>query len=403
MSILLDFKTKKNYKTRKGCPVYLTITAAGETRRINTGVYVESEDMLVDGRIVAGDKAGMQNTRLDYLMNICSTKTSRLDERQFKCMQIKEYLDEYLKCNSVNRNINTLDDLFRWKINALNKSGKNSSAQIIKKTQDKVMNILGDICVHDLKAKHIKQLVDTMYRQGKSDGSVSLVLKNMKSIFNQARAEGIVIYKENPFEYISIPKAKTIFYDLTEEEFVRLRDYPIADYNLRFVRDMFVLSFYLGGMYMLDLKKVDFKKDFISYRSSRHESIKKYNHEICLAIPVQARDIIQRYSVNGVFQWPKKTENINLYDFFKNRLKRLKEELDIISPLTVNSPGKTFAQFAIMNGVEKDVVKYCLGQNVDFQTPIYNYIKVVKSQADKAVKTVIHFVEGLRSVNKMVI
>ena len=379
--------------------VYLTLMHKRDARDIGTGLYIPSKKNLVDNKIVGIPEADIMNERLNYMMEICKFRISGLNTDKFSCMALKEYICKTMNNMSVKDNINTLGELFDCRIKRLRSDNKNSTADILDNTKTKVLDSLGDMSIHSIQAKNIKFLLSDLKCKGFNNGSINIVMKCLKSLLNWAMNEGFVVYEVFPFTGISMPQPAIVYKDLSPDDFVKLKNYPLIEGDLRFTRDMFLLSFYLGGMRMLDLRKVNLSSTHISYVSSKHSSIKKNLQVIEIDVPYEARAIINKYSAAGEFVWPKKLNSVSLDDFFRNRLKLLKKEIGITSPLTMYTPGKTFSQFAVSLDINKDVIKYVIGQNVDLQNPIYNYIKVIAGQSNSAIRKVIDYSLSLENGN----
>ena len=391
--VKLKFKTFLNKKNKTGeFPVYLAISHKGNERLIGTKIFVSEESCLVENQIQGIEEADAMNARLDYIMDICKDRINNICLRNFSCNQVKDYLQLILEKMSVSKNVNTLGEAFDYYINVLIEQKRISTANIYRGSKKKILEKMGDKPLKKIKQMDVKKLLGEWRKDGLSDGNISIHLKNLKRLLNFAVEEGFVYYEIFPLQDIRIPKPTIVFRDLTEEDFIRIKNSPIENYDLRFVRDMFVLSFYLGGMQMNDLQFIDFKNGRIIYTSSRNATIKKYFNEIVLTVPSEATLILKKYTLNGKIVWPPKSEKIGVADFMRYRLKKLSSEFGLEKNLTFSTPAKTFSQFGCMVGIPEDVLRYCTGLNVDVHSPVYNYVKVVNSHADDAVRKVIDYI-----------
>lgn len=389
----LRFRIRESRRLSNGMyAIYLAVIKSKDVRFINTGILVPDVCNFPDDKVVGLPEADNMNARLDYIMKICKDRLRLVRRSNYTCKQIKDYLVQSLEKGSSCLKVSTLGQLFDFYMAKLREEGRTSTEKMYIRTKEEMIARLGDIAIANISQMDIKRLIMSMRNEGLTDGGINMMMKQLKSLLRFAANEGFVIYKTFPFQDIRLPKSSTVFRDLSEDDFIRLKNHPIAEYDLRFVRDMFLLSFYLGGMQMQDLKQVDLLSDKIIYISSRNASIKKYKNEISFLVPPEAREIIKRYTVDGEFVWPVKSNMVDIRQFFKTRLKRLSAELELDITMTVQTPGKTFSQFGCMVGVENDVLRHCVGLNVDFQSPIYNYVKVVNSLADKAIRRVIDYI-----------
>lgn len=391
--VKLKFKTFLNKKNKTGeFPVYLAISHKGNERLIGTKIFIPEESCLVDNHIQGLDEIEKLNARLDYIMDICKERISNICLRGFSCNQVKDYLQLMLEKMSVPKNINTLGETFDYYINILMEQKRISTANIYSASKKKILEKMGDKPLRKIKQMDIKKLLGEWKKEGLSDGNISIHLKNLKRLLNFAVEEGFVFYDIFPMQDIHIPKPVTVFRDLTEEDFIRIKNSPIAKYELRFVRDMFVLAFYLGGMQINDLQSIDFKEKQIRYVSSRNAGIKKYFKEITLVVPPEAESILKKYVLNGKIVWPPKSKKVGVDNFLRYRLKKLSSEFGLETNLTFNTPAKTFGQFGCMVGIPEDVIRHCTGLNVDVHSPVYNYVRVINSHVDTAVRKVIDYI-----------
>lgn len=85
------------------------------------------------------------------------------------------------------------------------------------------------------------------------------------NIINYAKKHNMVKYEIDPFEFYRMPSANIRELDLTIDEVKAIRDMEIPKYNISVVRDIFMLSYYLGGINLIDMLDIDFRKDWIEY------------------------------------------------------------------------------------------------------------------------------------------
>lgn len=71
--------------------------------------------------------------------------------------------------------------------------------------------------------------------------------------------------------------------DLTIDELKTIRDMEIPKYNIGIVRDIFMLSYYLGGINLIDMLDIDFRKDRIEYyrrKTKNKKTVKVKPHSL---------------------------------------------------------------------------------------------------------------------------
>lgn len=115
-------------------------------------------------------------------------------------------------------------------------------------------------------------------------------LRNIRAVMNAAIDEGVVPADLYPFRRFKIKKEETMKRSLSVGDLRRLRDYPCEGWQRKYV-DVFMLSFYLAGINLVDLMGLPplGADGVIRYRRSK-------TGVLCqLSVPPEARAIIERY------------------------------------------------------------------------------------------------------------
>ena len=115
-------------------------------------------------------------------------------------------------------------------------------------------------------------------------------LRNIRAVMNAAIDEGVMPADLYPFRRFKIKKEETMKRSLSVGDLRRLRDYPCEGWQRKYV-DVFMLSFYLAGINLVDLMGLPplGADGVIRYRRSK-------TGVLCqLSVPPEARAIIERY------------------------------------------------------------------------------------------------------------
>lgn len=123
-------------------------------------------------------------------------------------------------------------------------------------------------------------------------------LRNIRAVMNAAIDEGVVPADLYPFRRFKIKKEETMKRSLSVGDLRRLRDYPCEGWQRKYV-DVFMLSFYLAGINLVDLMGLPpLEADgVIRYRRSK-------TGVLCqLSVPPEARAIIERYRGERHLLW----------------------------------------------------------------------------------------------------
>lgn len=123
-------------------------------------------------------------------------------------------------------------------------------------------------------------------------------LRNIRAVMNAAIDEGVVPADLYPFRRFKIKKEETMKRSLSVGDLRRLRDYPCEGWQRKYV-DVFMLSFYLAGINLVDLMGLPplGADGVIRYRRSK-------TGVLCqLSVPPEAMEIIERYRGDERLLW----------------------------------------------------------------------------------------------------
>lgn len=123
-------------------------------------------------------------------------------------------------------------------------------------------------------------------------------LRNIRAVMNAAIDEGVVPADLYPFRRFKIKEEETMKRSLSVGDLRRLRDYPCEGWQRKYV-DVFMLSFYLAGINLVDLMGLPplGADGVIRYRRSK-------TGVLCqLSVPPEARAIIERYRGERHLLW----------------------------------------------------------------------------------------------------
>lgn len=384
----LRFSVLPARKTSKGTFfIYLTITHKREVRYISTGYEIDDLYQFDKGKVVCRKDAKLMNQRLAYVLSDYKEKMDDIgDLDRYTCSQIKEILEGKHKRES----LILIKDYMEHRISEFRKEGRESYADMNAYTLDKILGILGNIPLSSITPSTIDKFVKGMANL--SNATIQMRLSHLKARINEAIKDGVVTYSIHPFSYVKMPKAPAKLLDLTIEEFRRILNYQTRYKKLSLARDLFLLSFYLGGMNLVDIVETSFDGGVVHYVRKKTSTKKEGEKIVTFTIPEEAKCIIRKYiGRNGKLNFGYKFSYRNFQRYVNHCLKDLAEELDIKSNISFYSARKTFSQFAFDLGIRTEIVEYCLGQSMKENRPIYNYVRVMQRQADAAIKRVIDY------------
>lgn len=224
-----------------------------------------------------------------------------------------------------------------------------------------------------------------------------MMMSRTRTIINRGIKQLVVRYEVHPFANYSIESSPVRELDITLDSFNKIRSATPKEKRLRVARDLFCLSFYLGGINLIDLLEVDFKnKEVIEYFRTKSRNTKQGDKKIVIAIPEAARPIIKEWMNRntGKLDFGYKFSYSNFSRYLTRSIAKLVEELNITEKVVYYSARKTFAQFASELGIPDGVIDYCLGHSDKSKGVIRFYTKVKQKQAEIAINRVIDYVNN---------
>lgn len=154
------------------------------------------------------------------------------------------------------------------------------------------------------------------------------------------------------------------------------------------------MSFFLGGINLIDLLNIDFRNDEIQYIRTKSKNTTTGTNIIRLSVPIQAKEIINKWmDKRGKLSFGYNFTNANFTQYVTRTIKKIAIKLGIQEKVIFYSARKTFAQFASDLGIPDTIIDYCLGHSMYSKGIIRYYTKVRHQQADMAIRKVIDYVE----------
>lgn len=242
----------------------------------------------------------------------------------------------------------------------------------------------------------LKALDAHLTEQGLSVNSRAIHFRNIRAVFNSAIDEDLVGLDVYPFRKFKIVSARKEKEALTEDQLLRIISYDSPRPVLCIARDLFLLSFYLCGMNLVDLFHLDRLRDGRAHFVRTKTSGKNPN-PVSLLVQPEAAEIIARYA--GREHVLRFAEETATYATFNNRIQKalraIAAELGI-EGLTFYWARYTWATLADKIGISEKEIGKALG-HVDTSVAGKYYISYDWTKVDRANRQVIDYV-GSRSL-----
>lgn len=181
---------------------------------------------------------------------------------------------------------------------------------------------------------------------------------------------------------------------LTPDQVRLIRDAQPRIESHKKLRDLFMLSYYLGGINIIDLARIDFNEcaDTLHYVRSKTERKAKVNPYVEFNIPDEAKAIINKYKGEDGRIFISRCSN--QCERYSHTIKNFVKDLGLPPATTFYSARKSFAQHAFALGESESVIDYVLGHSLGgtHNKMLYSYIKVTPAMATACVRKVCDFI-----------
>ena len=128
--------------------------------------------------------------------------------------------------------------------------------------------------------------------------TIGMMMSQIKAVINRNINSGSVRYEIHPFAYKKIPKSPIKEVDIALESLNMIRNSNPKEKKYIVARDVFMLSFYLGGMNLIDLMNTRFTSDKVDYVRIKTKLKTETEQHCLLPITDPAKEIIDKWINN---------------------------------------------------------------------------------------------------------
>ncbi len=375
--------------------IRVKITNKSTSSYISTRFKVDSINEWKDGKVVKRPDAKLLNLKLRGLL-----------------MQYEDALDAIpgntampaaeLKAR-IEAQINKTDSIRGFAeeyIRRLEKNGQKSYAQNMGYTLRYLLDCFGEHATfQQFSLATLKRWEKHLLDNGNSTTTVNIRMSHLKALLNAAVNEGITEYRIFPFRNYRMPKNNVRDICISKSELAGLREAEfdgVSARRLTVARDLFMLSFYCAGINLTDLVSATLTEDILTFiRKKTAEKKNGADKEVSITIQPEAREIINKYvNERGKLDFGYHYSDYGQFRSFVTRsLNRIGEMLGFEKRLMYYSARKTFVQFGAEIGIPLYILEYAIGQTIKEANnrPVFNYLKIMRSQADLAIRTIIDY------------
>ena len=387
--IVADFRIVPTKKLSNGKHrIRIAVAHRSQTRYISTQFILDSANQMKNGKVVRHENAANINTCLRKIIYEYEEILSSIHYLPtLSCTELIHTITREQQKKGITFNTVANEYLSYMKTEEQKKSYKLYS--IACRKIQKYMK--GDFPLIQLSPLQIQGFANEMKEEGLSATSVRIYLTLIKVILNYAGKMNYVNYPVHPFVLFKMPVSNVRELDLTVEELKSIRDVKLFKTTQVMVRDIFMLTYYLGGINLRDLMEYDFKnRNHMRYVRHKTRNSKKSENEIAFTIQPEAQEIINKYITdNGKLVFGRYSSYEKVYSLVFRHINKVANLAGINRKVSYYSARKTFAQHGYDMGIEIEKIEYCIGHSMKNNRPIFNYIRIMQEHADKVFRAIL--------------
>ncbi|MGJ1015017.1 phage integrase SAM-like domain-containing protein [Bacteroides salyersiae] len=368
--------------------IRIRVAHNSDTRFITTEIAVR-ENEFKNGKIVQRPDKDFLNIKLQEWYNTYFKRYLELEHTEsLTCVQLVKLITNPIT-GEHNRKFEDIVDEF---LSQIDEDDRSKTYKLYKLAAKHFIKFTGPgSLMEHITPVRINSYLIHLRKSRLSPTSIKIYITLLKVIINYAIKMRYVEYKVDPFVTASIPSAKRRDTYITVEQLKMIRDMVPNKYNVSVVRDIFMLTYYLAGMNLVDMLAYDFRTSVVDYVRIKTRNTKDGDRLTSFAVPDEAKPLIKKYmnKNTGKLVFGKYKTYESCYNTLTRKMKVLKEVAGVKHNLTLYSARKSFVQHGYDLGIPLSTLEYCIGQSMKEDRPIFNYVSIMRKHADKAIREIL--------------
>lgn len=367
--------------------VRISVRHNGQTKYIPTEYTIDSEKEIKNGKIIKRPDKDIMNIKLRKLVNEYEERYERVPfSNALTCAQLLNAIK-----NNTCSDHRTLKDIADEYINLM-EDERGKTKKLYTLASGRFLSFFGeDSLIEQITPITINKYILYLQKSKLSQTSINIYITLLKVIINYAVKMRYAKFEVEPFVTAKVPSAKKRDTHITVQELRRIRDYEPTTHNMMVIRDIFMLTYYLAGMNLVDMLEYDFNQDEICYIRKKTRNTKDGENAVCFSIPDEARPIINKYKdkSTGRLIFGRYKTYVSCYNVLARKVKELAKVAGVKHYFTLYSARKSFVQHGFDLGIPLSTLEYCIGQSMKESRPIFNYVSIMQRHADNAIRMIL--------------
>lgn len=373
--------------------IRISIGHKQETHYIITRYKVLSWANFKNGVVVNQPDANYINVKLRQLLNDYDTRLDSIPNlSDLSCGQLRDMLRDMKAVTSSA----TIQGVANEYMAILKKENRTSYAKILDTMVRKFLEYTnGDIYLQNISTATIDGYSHYLLSKGAAPAYETMCLANIRTLVNRAIKLQLVRYDVHPFLYWHASQAEPRELDIPIEEMRKFLTFQTKFKSKQRAVDFFILSYYLGGINLIDLINYDFRgykeKTFIRYIRRKTRVKKRSNQFVEFSIPAEAYPLIDKYMnpKTGKISDVTETKYRSFLNYIDLSLRDVAYKVGCSYKVSYYTARKSFVQHGFELGIPLETLEYCIGQSMKANRPIFNYVKIMRQHADEAIRKIL--------------
>lgn len=374
----------KNRRLKDGCyPLVFRVIHCRRKKLLYTGYRVREDgfDESV-GKVLPVADLGLTALKVSTINKKVEQKKKAIlgRIRQFEQAGLSFSVDDLLLPEKENTHQFGLLKYIDGQVEAKRMKGKEGMAAAYRSTRSSLAKYVckGDVDMEKVDHRFVQGYIDFLTQQGVGENTVCYYLRNLRTIYNQAVADGMRTDDDYPFVKVSTRPVKTVKRAISREDMEAIAGLSLeGSPEMELSRDLYLFSFYAQGMSFVDivfLKKENIVGEMIVYK--RHKS----KQLIQIVITPQINQLMRKYTGSGEYVFPIIDGNNTQSAYSQYRLalsninrhlKKIEHTLGIRKRITTYTARHTWATLAHDYGAPISVISAGLGHTSEEMTRVY--------------------------------
>ena len=386
------------------CPLRLRMRKDGKTAMPLTGIRIAPDDWDDDSQRA---KDARLNQRLRDMLDNAEDCILRLKtEGRYAEMPLDEIVCELSKKMSIEVKANPRNTFSYYMERYRDRQAKRGTKDVYDRTLKSLSSYDPDFPARpfrEIDYGYLSRFEAWSLGRGMKVNTISIMLRNIRTVFNEARREGVTdLY---PFAMFKIRQEETRKRALSLEELRMFMGMPVNSDQQRY-KDFFMLMVYLIGINTTDLfqaRPEDLRNGRLEYR--RDKTGKLYS----VKVEPEAMEIIERYRGKDYLLDPMDGHGdfLSWRTQLNKRLKAIGQQTGRKGKILGKGPFSeistywsrhTWATLAYEVGISVDVIGQALGHSDRSHAVTFTYIRPDQGKVDEANRKVIDYIKEAPSM-----